>query len=619
MTILFIYHGQTPLWVKRNTTSITLTICTENNSDIDKVFARCEPDNEQKLFEMTPFLIKIRLKYWQTEIPYNTDKPQTLYCFKILTRTSSGEEGQIWLHAKGTSSRIPGREYHFRCNINCRPPEWVADQVVYQIFPDRFANGNPDISVRQGEYNLYGDDKRVVVKAWGDAVSDHDTNGACEFYGGDIVGIRNKLNYLQELGVTTLYLNPIFTAPSNHKYDTVDYFNIDPHLGGNEEFAKFTAELHRRGMKVLLDAVFNHTSLDHPWFNRFSKHTEGEGAWQSPSSPYRDYYIFEGDNYFGWNGYETLPKLNYKNQDVQNYFYKGERSVVKHWLKAPYHIDGWRFDAIHMLGEGKDASNNSYYIKELRNAAKTTNPDALVMGEHFHEATSWLQGEQEDCAMNYYGFLHPIRLFLAKKDITYHSGKINAEELYDWLNEAISKIPWDNQLCQFNQLDSHDTVRFITLLNGDETKMRIALSLLFCWPGVPCIYYGTELSLEGGEDPDNRRCMPWDKARINHSMLSFIRQLAFLRHRFISLRRGNLQWLFASNDTLAFARHIQTEKVICIINAGDEEVSLTLQLWQIDLDEGLLIDALEATKYTINNGELFISLVSKSFLILHNT
>ena len=256
--------------------------------------------------------------------------------------------------------------------------------MFYQIFPDRFCNGNPELTVKTDEYLYQGGQRRVIQKPWGAPVSNHEEGtGATEFYGGDLKGISSKLDYLQELGVTALYLNPIFSSPSNHKYDTTHYSQVDSHLGSNAEFADLVSELHRREMKIILDAVFNHTSEEHIWFDKYKAH--GNGAYHSSSSPYRGYYFFEGhtDQYIGWNGVSTLPKLNYSNPDVRDTIYGGDQAILRQWLKAPYHIDGWRFDVIHMLGEGRGAKNNAHYAKAFRQATKEENPEAYVLGEHF--------------------------------------------------------------------------------------------------------------------------------------------------------------------------------------------------------------------------------------------
>ena len=578
---LFLFHGQTKPWVFQEETALIIRfLCYDPTQSITSCFVRCEPDNEEWLVSCEQVKVAIFSDFgtiYQARIPLSQHIGNTYYVIKCLTKTK-----QIWLSAKGQSSRIPGRETHFKFNATDQPPKWVREQTFYQIFPDRFCNSDAGISVKTGEYLYQGGKHAVIAKQWGEPVAQtgHEATGATEFYGGDLKGIQKKLDYLQELGISALYLNPIFTSPSNHKYDITDYLNVDPHLGSNEEFAELTQTIHFRGMRIMLDAVFNHTSCEHPWFGRYQ--SLKDSAYNQPDSPYRDYYLFvekttqDTDSYIGWKGVDTLPKLNFVNHEVQNYLYKAESSVLKHWLKPPYNIDGWRFDVIHMLGEGTGAYNNAHYVKAFRESAKAVNADAYIIGEHFFEATQWLQGEQEDGAMNYYGFAHPVRAFFAGLDIAYHPIEIDAQEFDDWLAESRAKIPWLNQLAQLNQLDSHDTIRFISLVDGDENKLKAASMMLFSYPGAPCLYYGTEIALQGGQDPDNRRSFPWEQLEKKSDIFTFYQGLIALRKNRKELKEGSYQTLYAENRCFAFARHYEGLVTIYAVNLDDKPQAIKL-------------------------------------------
>ena len=609
----FLFHGQDQAWLRASVTELTLTVATAQDFTPAAFFVRCEPDNEEKLIPLHESGSKGQLKLWSTIIPLNQDKATTVYCFKTVTN-----ERQWWLSAIGVTSRVPAREQQFRYNTEDQPPAWVQQQIFYQIFPDRFANGNPDLNVVDNEYHLAGNAKPAVTRAWHEGVSTHEKQGACEFFNGDLHGIRDRIDYLKELGITTLYLNPVFASLSNHKYDTCDYLNVDPHLGSNELLAEISAELHDKGMKIILDGVFNHTSLNHPWFDRFNKRSDGLGAWQNPTSPYRHFYQFDGDseNYIGWNGHKSLPKLNFLNPEVQDYFYAAEDAVIRHWLKPPYNIDGWRLDVIHMLGEGEGAKNNAHYVRAFRQATKAENPETYLLGEHFFEASAWLQGDQEDGAMNYYGFAHPVRAFFTGLDIVYAPCHIDAAEFAAWLNEAAAKIPWQNQLSQLNQLDSHDTMRFLTMAQGNEQTLRNALMMLFCWVGAPCLYYGTEVALEGGQDPDNRRPFPWQRLDSRSDMIEFIRNLTQLRQQSIVLQSGSVQWLLAEGDILAFARSHHNKIVVYTLNRGATAQTLTLPIWQTG-STCTTLHTLNGEAYEVNGqGEITITLASNTATIL---
>ncbi|MCG3743669.1 maltodextrin glucosidase [Vibrio cincinnatiensis] len=610
MNIPFLFHGQTDHWVTRKDNQLTLTLAVDSAFPSTKILVRHEPDNEEVLVEMRKVGKTDRLDYWQARIPLNQDRPVTHYLFKVLY-----PKGQWWLDARSISARMPGRDYHFKYNAQHQPPEWVYKQVFYQIFPDRFANGDPDISVKNGEYALNGGKKPVTVKTWGAPVDTHQGNGASEFYGGDLYGVEAKLDYLQTLGITALYLNPIFHAPSNHKYDCMDYYTIDPHLGSNEHFAQLCQNLHQRDMKVILDAVFNHTSTEHPWFNLQGWHPQC-GAYQSVDSPYRDYYFFNGDGqeYIGWKGIASLPVLNFQHPEVKATIYQAEDAVIKYWLKPPYQIDGWWFDVIHMLGEGEGAKNNAHYVKAFREAAKLVNPESYVLGEHFFEATQWLQGDQEDGAMNYYGFAHPLRALLTKLDIAFDPIDIHVPQFLDWLMEARAKIPWANQLAQLNQLDSHDTARFLELVSGDQALFKIASTLLFTYVGTPCLYYGTEVGLRGSHDPDNRRCMPWERVETS-PYFAFFQQLIALRKESTALQKGNFYLLYQASDCFVFARQYAKQAVIVGINLG-EQCEVTLPLWQLGLSQGAFHHYNQPQSYEYQQGEMKVNIPARHSTVL---
>ncbi|MET2970681.1 maltodextrin glucosidase [Vibrio harveyi] len=573
MSLPFIFHSQTKDGLEFDGERLTVVLKTDD-TQFDRIHVRCEPDNEEYLIEMQPHGKAGELQLWKGQFAPNKDRDVTHYVFKLVKGAS-----QFWLDARGVHKRVPPKEFHFKLNVQSQPPSWVQEQVFYQIFPDRFAASQEHTAIK----NAYAHhDSSAMVKAWGDAVGTHQNTGAREFFGGDLKGIEQKLDYLSGLGVTALYFNPVFTAPSNHKYDTTDYFQIDPMFGTNEQFAQLCEHIRGKQMKIVLDAVFNHTSVHHPWFDIKQ---EGQGAYGNPNSDFRDYYFFEGqtNNYIGWKGIGNLPVLNFENEQVRDYIYQSEEAVIKHWLKPPYCVDGWRFDVIHMLGEGDGAKNNAHYVEAFRQAAKSTNPNAYVLGEHFFEATQWLQGGQEDGAMNYYGFAHPVRALFAKQDIMYDPIDINALDFKEWVDEARAKVPFANQLSQLNQLDSHDTARFLTLLNGNEEKMQMALALLMTYVGTPCLYYGSEVGLEGGLDPDNRRCFPWDQITTS-KWLPLYKEWIEIRKKYKALQCGSLQWLHCGEQVMAYVRQWQDEAIVVAFNLSNSDQDVNLPLWQLGLN-----------------------------------
>ena len=403
-------------------------------------------------------------------------------------------------------------------------------------------------------------------KAWDDPLTGE--AGGSTFYGGDLDGISEKLPYLKQLGVTALYLNPVFAAPSVHKYDTEDYRRVDPQFGGDAALLRLRHNTQRAGMRMILDGVFNHTGDSHPWFDR---HQQGSGgAGHDPDSPWRDWFTFsEEGQAHNWLGYASLPKLDYRSTSLVNEIYAGEDSIVRHWLKAPWSMDGWRLDVVHMLGEGGGARNNLQHIAGITQAAKQAQPEAFVFGEHFGDARQWLQADAEDAAMNYRGFTFPIWGFLANTDISYDPQKIDAQTCMVWMDNYRAGLSHQQQLRMFNQLDSHDTARFKSLLGKDVARLPLAVVWLFSWPGVPCIYYGDEVGVDGNNDPFCRKPFPWDPALQDTQLLALYQRMAKLRKAHQALRYGGCQVIYAEDNVVVFVRVYKQQRVLVAINRGE--------------------------------------------------
>ena len=561
-----IHHQVAPFFTSRDGCSrVQLWLAADALPDglPTEVFLRLEPDNEERLIPMEVIAQRGDLRVYAADLIPNPAGPLTVYAFKALWA-----DRQCWLDAGGQSPRMPLRERFFRVNLDDAPPDWVPDQVFYQIFPERFRNGDPTVSPRSGAY-VVRDEGPIRAKDWGEPIDPERPN--TEFYGGDLIGVRQALDYLQDLGVTAIYLNPIFTSPSVHKYDIEDFEHVDPHLGGDCALADLRAAATGRGLRLVLDAVFNHTSDTHPWFNRWGTQA-APGAYQGVAAPYRGAYVFhdplDPESYQCWQGSKVLPVLDFGHPGVRDYFLDGIDSIVRRWLRPPYSVDGWRIDVAHMMGEGTGARHNARVLRALRRAAREESPRAYIVGEHFGEATRWLQGDQEDGAMNYYGFSHPVRAFLAGQDVNYHPIALDAAGFDAWLTDARSRIPYANQLCQLNLLGSHDTARFLTLVGEDPFLMRLALLLLFTYPGVPCIYYGDEIGMTGRNDPYNRACFDWDPDHWDQPLRAWVQTLAQVRRECPALRRGAYQTLLAAGDLFAFARCLGSEVVMLILNRG---------------------------------------------------
>ncbi len=511
-------------------------------------------------------------------------------------------------------------------------PKWARGAVQYQILPDRFCNGNPDNDVTDREYFYAGDYIRHAP-AWDAALLPDDYRCHC---GGDLPGVLEKLDYLKSLGVEAIYFNPIFISPSPHGYDTQDYDFIDPHLtvipfdGGdaleegdtdnahatryrartadaanleasNAWFADFCGEVHRRGMRIILDGVFNHCGSFSRWMNREGVYGDSTGAFRDPKSPYRGYFRFrEGNDYDCWWNVETLPKLNYENaQRLCEEIFR----VAEKWVSPPYSVDGWRLDVAADLGQ--TPRFNHLFWKEFRRRVKAANPDALIIAEHYGSPAEWLGGDEWDSVMNYDAFMDPLSYFLtgmekhsdSRRDDLYQRGM----RFFETMFEAMSRMPTPSVYCAMDELDNHDHSRFLTRTNGRTGRLetaggaaadegvrpevfREATVIQMTWPGAPTIYYGDEAGLAGWTDPDNRRTYPW--GHEDSEMMDFFRALTRLRASLPVLREGSVKPLCAGYGFIAYARFDADSAVIVACNNTERPMRLDLPLRDIGILDG---------------------------------
>ena len=431
------------------------------------------------------------------------------------------EEGltKTFDHAKGYYSFFQ-YPYINSADIH-RKTDWCKNAVFYQIFIDRFCRGDND------------KDLSYITKKWGEIPTPKD------FYGGDLKGILGKLPYLQDLGVTGIYLTPLFLSPSNHKYDTVDYFRVDPMFGSEEDLKLLVSEAHARGMKVILDAVFNHCSSLCEQFSDVLK--------KGKSSAYYDWFIIRGEfpdvrerNYECFADCSYMPKWNTNNPQVQDFLLE----VTKRWQQS-CGIDGWRLDVA-------DEVSHEFW-RRFRKEVKGMNADAIIIGESWHNANPWLRGDEFDGIMNY---------SFTKACIDYFaSGTRTAQGFCDRMSEILMRNTDQVNEMMLNLLDSHDTERFLTLVGEDRQKMKCALAVLFFFPGMPCLCYGTEIGMRGGYEPDSRRTFQWDERFWDKDILRTVKALIALKKQKI---RGGVK-LYARGDLFVIERETIT---LAVNNTG---------------------------------------------------
>ena len=592
-------------WVPDPQQDVTIKCKFYRSNPITHIYLRCAPEGSGRHWTMqaepgseddfyVTYTITIPMR-WQR------------FAFRFVVVTDSEV---FWFNQRGCLQYEPPAQHDFVLLLAHNTPAWVFKSVFYQIFPDRFANGNPALDHQPGKTATSGES--ITVKAWGDQ-----PEGGFDFFGGDIEGITQRIDHLTELGVNAIYLNPIFLAPSNHRYDLEDYFSIDPHLGDEQTFVKLVDTLHDREIKIILDGVFNHVGWGHRWFNRFGRF-ETQGAYQSEQSEYADFFSFQShpDKYVGWFGFDSLPKLNFQSQKLRDYLYGASDSVMKFWLAEPYKLDGWRFDVANMTARYGTYQAGIEVWREVKASVRADYPDAYLLGEHFYDGSDLCQGDALDGVMNYMGFYYPVLYWLRDKvdfaadgqrehfPTTNYSGCSAQAQMAEYF----AQIPEQQARSMLNLLTSHDRPRLNTLLEFNEDKLRAARFILFAYCGAPSIYYGDEIGLAGGDDPDCRRTMPWNREEWDESLFAEYQALISLRITSATLQHGALKWILITDDLLVFARIYQNDIILCVAPKNAANASeIDIPLWKIGVNNSKFSTLIgETQQYQCLDGTLRI-------------
>lgn len=531
-------------------------------------------DQTKELVPMSILTSDELFDYWECAVkpPYRRLK----YGFLL----KSGEE-EVWMNENDFFKEHPAApdrlfEYPFMNPADILTvPDWVKDAVFYQIFPERFANGDP------------GNDPEGVLP-WGGKPE------RGNFFGGDLQGVIDHLDYLSKLGITAIYFTPIFEATTNHKYDTADYMTVDPHFGDLDTAKKLVQACHDRGIRVLFDAVFNHSGKTFAPFVDVQE--KGE------QSKYKDWFsvrqfpleVKDGIPTYDTFAFEpTMPKLNTNHPEVQKYLL----GVADFWIRE-VGIDGWRLDVA-------DEVDHQFW-REFRKTVKAANPDAYILGEIWHESSPWLQGDQFDAVMNY-PFTDAVLDFIVR-------GTLDAKGFAESIGRQLSRYPRQVSEVAFNLLDSHDTPRLLTLCKGDKRKMKLAALFQFTYSGTPCIYYGDEVGLDGEQDPDCRKCMPWDSRDQDHDLHEFYSKLISVRKELPPLRTGSLTFLLAEagGNKLAFERRLGKDRIIVLMNNFDTVQTLKVTAYGMDW-----VDVLAGNTYELTDeSQLQVRLPAYGYAIL---
>ncbi len=570
-------------------------------------------------------------------------------------------------------------EMWFRIVPGFATPAWAKGAVMYQIFTDRFYNGDPSNDVEDGEY-IYIKEPVKRVQDWYKYPA---KMGVREFYGGDLQGVLDKMDYLEDLGVEVLYFNPLFVSPSNHKYDVQDYDYIDPHFGcivedaegvddeladncqatryikrvtdkanleaSNALFVKLVEEAHRRGMKVILDGVFNHCGSFHKWLDREGIYEQSAGyapgAFANADSPYKEYFKFKendkwpnNESYEGWWNHNTLPKLNYEgSEELEEEILR----IAEKWVAAPYCIDGWRLDVAADLGHSPEY--NHAFWQKFRQRVKAVNPETLILAEHYGDTSPWLSGGEWDSVMNYDAFMEPVTWFLTgmqKHSDSFRSDMLGNADSF-WYEMAKHAMTMPSAYVAMNQLSNHDHSRFLTRTNGrvgrvttlnpeeadkgvKKAVLREAVVIQMTWPGAPTVYYGDEAGLCGFTDPDNRRAYPWGKE--DKELIAFHREMIRIHKEYSVLREGSLKSLDQEQNFLSYGRFDGEQAVIVAVNNREESICKEISVWELGIPEETALQQVmlstadgfstEKKEVQVTQGKVILELPETSAIVL---
>lgn len=650
---------------------VTIRFRTAKNN-VDKVYIIYHGE-KHTMFKMSSDKL---FDYYEHELQVDRDK--IVYYFQV-------QSGRIscYYDARGVVQDVQ-EYYHFELIPGFETPDWAKGAVMYQIYVDRFYNGDPSNDVETAEYRYIGD-VTTKVDNWDKYPA---TMGVREFYGGDLQGVLDKMDYLEDLGIEVIYFNPLFVSPSNHKYDIQDYDYIDPHFGkivedegellgydnqenrfaskyinrvsnkknleaSNALFAKVVKEAHKRGMKVILDGVFNHCGSFNKWLDRerIYENAEGyeKGAYIEENSPYHDYFFFHNPgafpyngSYDGWWGHDTLPKLNYEgSKELEEYILR----IAAKWVSPPYNVDGWRLDVAADLGHSPEY--NHYFWKEFRKAVKTANPNAIILAEHYGDPKAWLQGDEWDSVMNYDAFMEPLTWFLTgmqKHSDDYRQDMLgNADNFWGAMTHHGANFTGPSLLVAMNELSNHDHSRFLTRTNhrvgrvancGPEAAnenvskpvMREAVVVQMTWPGAPTVYYGDEAGVCGFTDPDNRRTYPW--GHEDYELIEFHKQMIRIHKEHEELKTGSLKYVDRDYNFIAYGRFSRYATTFVIVNNNDYEITKELSVWYIGVPKECGLTRLMLTTatgfttdeeiYNVVGGKVKVTLPPLSAIVLHH-
>lgn len=557
-TSLFPHHDGSELYVSTIAPEVgervTFKVRVPNDYKFEKALIRIYHDGEPRTFEMKPSLKSEKESWYQVSVQIlNT---QNCYRFAFI------DKGKYeWLNAKGLFDHDVHSNNDFQLVAIPDNPEWIKSSVFYQIFPDRFA--------RSGKVDVVPD--WAYPREWDLLPRGRSKFTGQELYGGDLYGVTDHLDHITDLGVNGIYFTPMFPSRSNHRYDATSFDVIDPVLGGNKAFLELLKLAKKKKIRILGDLTSNHCGVGHGWLAKAKKNKQ---------SKERSYFYWDKKikwGYVGWYGLESLPKLNFSSKQLRKAMYEGKNSIVKKWISPKFGMAGWRIDVGNMTGRQGTENHHTEVMQGIRKAMQEVNPQTWLVAENGDFEAGDLNGLGWQGAMNYQGFMRPFWNWINRNSeitggfqgLPFAMPKINGKQLVASIQEFNSTIPWRSLTASMLLLDSHDTARFRTVVLGDTKAHVSAMTMMLTYPGVPSIFAGDEIGLEGSWGEDARRTINWqDRSNWDHEFMDEVRKLISLRRNQDALINGGLRWVAVEDEYLVYLRESKKQSILVMVSRG---------------------------------------------------
>jgi alpha-glucosidase len=562
------HHDGSPLYVSTAAPTLGETVqvrvrIPRSFGDVPAVRTRSNPDHEPRFTDAVVVPSEDGWSWWQA--PVTVENPVHGYRFMITRADGSS----VWLNATGVYEIETLDAEDFKLVAYDPAPSWVSSTVLYQIFPDRFA--------RSAAADARPTPDWAIPAAWSDPVDLVQPGRSQQFYGGDLDGIIEHLDHLTQLGISTIYITPVFPARSNHRYDASSFAEVDPILGGDDAYIRLIEAAHARGLKVIGDLTTNHCGDAHEWFQAAHGH---------PDAPESEFFYWLNDEhteYVSWLGVPSLPKFNWNSAELRRRFIDGPDSVVARWLKPPYALDGWRIDVANMTGRYRDQDLNPQVRRTIRRTMVEINPDTILLGESTNDAASDFQGDAWHGAMTYANFTRPLWGWLSEpgSESSYFGQPVgtipmlNGEQFLAAHTQFIAGFPWRTMLGTMNALDTHDVPRFLTHARPGTVPVAFGMSVTF--PGIPVVWAGDEFALTGEDGEASRTPLPWDALDDSaRDTIDLYARLIHLRREHPALNGGGMRWVHVDPDVLVYVREAEDESILVLAARSDVNVRLPL-------------------------------------------